>query len=124
MAKAPRRGAQVELGFPTAGNAVEQKRGAVPGLEGAFDRGPGDGLRRGQLRNSVRACIRRGQMQTLDALDFLDHAFAEEGGERGAVRSRLTQNVRLGNESIDVPSRDTSAPPQRGDDRLLRRSAM
>src|SRR5215207_6738339 len=123
MAKAPRRGAQVELGFPAAGDAVEQKRGAVPVLEGAFDRGPGDGLRWSQLRNSVMASIRHGQMQTLDALNFLDHAFADERGERGAVRSRLTQNVRLGNESIGVPGRDASAPPQRGDDSLLRGSA-
>ena len=123
MAKAPGRGAQIELGFPAAGDAVEQEGGAVLGVEGAFDRGPGDGLCRSQLRDSVVAPIRHGQMQTLDSLDFLDHALADQRGERGAVRSGLTQNVRLGNESSGVPGRDTSAPPQRGDDRLLRGSA-
>src|SRR5215212_4769763 len=124
MAKAPGRGAQVELGFSATGNAVEQEWSAVLRMEGAFDRGPGDRLRRSQLRNSVMAPIRHGKMQTLDSLHFLDHAFTDERGERGPVRSRLTQNVPLGNETIGIPGRDTSAPPQRGDDRLLRGSVV
>ena len=123
VAKAPGGGAQIELGFPAAGDSVEQERSAVLGLEGAFDRGPGDGLRRGQLRNSVLTAIRHGHMQTLDSLHFLDNALADQCGERGAVRSGLTQDVRFENEPTGVPGRETGAPSQRGDDRFLRGSA-
>ena len=67
--------------------------------------------------------MRHRKLKTLDALLFLDNALAHQCRERGAVRSGLTQNVRLRYEPIGIPTRQPPAPSQRGDDRLLRGSA-
>ena len=73
---------------------------------------------------SVLTAIRHGHVQTLDSLHFLDNALADQCGERGAVRSGLSQHVRFENKPTGVPCRQTGAPSQRGDDRFLRGSTL
>ena len=101
-AQAPGGCPQVDLGLAAAGDAIEQEWRAVARAQGPLDRGPGGGLCRRQLGDAIGAPLGEETMAAGRPLHFLHDALAHERGQRGAIRSRLRQDLSHGEETITI----------------------